>query len=63
MRMFADKSDEYPYEYMMKRLELLDRPALSEQELVDVARDIRTLYWTEVPSTALFRGRESCPDQ
>ncbi|WP_431825299.1 hypothetical protein [Burkholderia sp. F1] len=30
----------------MKQLELLARPALSEQELVDVARDIRTLYWT-----------------
>ncbi|QPS40285.1 hypothetical protein [Burkholderia oklahomensis] len=30
----------------MTQLELLDRPQLSEQELVDVARDIRNLYWT-----------------
>lgn len=45
MRVFADKSDEYPHECEMKQLELLDRPILSAQELIDVARDIRNLYW------------------
>ncbi|WP_323120329.1 hypothetical protein [Burkholderia alba] len=29
----------------MIQLELLERPELSEQELFDVARDIRHLYW------------------
>lgn len=45
MRVFADKSDEYPCEYRMKQLELLERPRLSAQELADVAREIRNLYW------------------
>jgi hypothetical protein len=30
----------------MMQLELLERSHLSEQELADLARDIRNLYWT-----------------